>query len=157
MCIRDRLYAPGETKEWCLTLDEDDWITGVSIGGNGQWYMLGHVFWSEEFSKIFRRILEEEYGREETRDKLWEALYIEHLDLLKLKVRKFADHEIYEFDSLEELREFDRSYMEHSGSAILQSIADILHCLETVSYTHLDVYKRQCEQRFNTHYIYSFL
>lgn len=124
------LYAPGETKEWCLTLDEDDWITGVSIGGNGQWYMLGHVFWSEEFSKIFRRILEEEYGREETRDKLWEALYIEHLDLLKLKVRKFADHEIYEFDSLEELREFDRSYMEHSGSAILQSIADILHCLE---------------------------
>ncbi len=44
------------------------------------------------------------------------ALYIEHLDLLKLKVRKFADHEIYEFDSLEELREFDRSYMEHSGS-----------------------------------------
>lgn len=46
-------------------------------------------------------------GERKTRDKLWEALYIEHLDLLKLKVRKFADHEIYEFDSLEELREFD--------------------------------------------------
>ena len=46
-CYYSALYAAGKTKEWCLDVDETDTITGVTIGGHNQWYMLGHVFWKE--------------------------------------------------------------------------------------------------------------
>ena len=33
--------------------------------------MLGHVFWTKEFSQKFLSILEKEYSKSETVDKLW--------------------------------------------------------------------------------------
>lgn len=124
------VYAENDTNEWCLETDQDDWITNVSIGGSASWYMLGHVFWTEEFSKRFLEILEEEYDKKETVNKFWETIYMEHLDVLKLKIRRYPTNFIYEFDSLDELREFDEKYKSDSGSMILQDIANILKCTE---------------------------
>ena len=47
------IYANGPTKEWCLEEDQNGYINQVSIGGENAWYMLGHTFWSDEFSKNF--------------------------------------------------------------------------------------------------------
>ena len=33
------VYAAGQTREWCLTTDREDWITGVTVGGHDQWYI----------------------------------------------------------------------------------------------------------------------
>ena len=128
------IYTDGETNEWCLDIDDQDWITGVKIGGSQKWFMLGHVFWSEEFSKRFLEILEAEYDMEETKGKLWEAIYMEHLDTLNLKVRKYNSDFIYEFDSLDELREFDETYKNNSNSQIMQFIANKLECEESEIY-----------------------
>lgn len=125
------VYAPEETKEWCMTTDNDDWITNVQIGGFGQWYMLGHVFWTEEFSKKFVEILEQVYDQPETSDMLWEKIYLQHIDELKLKIRKYPDEYIFEFDSLDELRMFDDSYKTNSGSLIMQDVAEQLGCSES--------------------------
>lgn len=124
------LYANGKTNEWCVDYDENDWITDVKVGGENAWYMLGHVFWSEEFSNRFIALLEEIYHLPGTVDKLWEAIYMEHLDELKLKIRRYKDANIYEFDSLDELREFDEYYQMNSGSLIMQECADRLDCEE---------------------------
>ena len=51
---------------------------------------LGHVFWSEEFSKRFLSILETEYEWPETADKLWEDIYIDHISELDMKIRKYG-------------------------------------------------------------------
>ena len=104
------VYADGETEEWCLRLDEDDYITGVSIGGSNSWYMMGHVFWDEDFSRRFLTILVEEYHLEETRPLLWEAIYMKHLDTLKMKARKYPAGKIYEFDTVDDLCAFDPDY-----------------------------------------------
>ena len=71
------VYMEGQTGEWCI-LEEDGWIKDVKVGGQDSWVMLGHVFWSELFSRSFLHILEEEYDNPETADKLWETIYIEH-------------------------------------------------------------------------------
>ena len=42
-----------------------------------------------------------------TYNKFWENIYIEHIDELKLKAKKYPPNYVYEFDSLDELREFD--------------------------------------------------
>jgi len=120
------LYSEGETSEWCMTCDEEGYIKNVVVGGRDSWYMLGHVFWSEEFSKHFVEILEREYALPETNNKLWEDIFIDHLDEFKMKIHKYKDGEIYEFDTLDELRKFDKSYITDARSNVLDDIADIL-------------------------------
>lgn len=115
-------YADGETAEWCMEEDADGFIKSVTIGGRNAWYMLGHAFWSAEFSKEFLRILAEEYYLPETSDKLWEKIFMSHLDRLKMKIRKYAPGLIFEFDSMDELRMFDTSYISDTRSEILKRI-----------------------------------
>ena len=85
--------------------------------------MLGHTFWDTSFSAAFCRILDEEYDRAETANKLWEDIYIEHLDELTMKIQKYPNDFIFEFDSLDELREFDSSYKADTHSVILKKIS----------------------------------
>ena len=83
------LYAEGKTNEWCVEENPEGRITSVTIGGENSWYMLGHTFWSEDFSKKFLSILEKEYQQPETADKMWENIYIDHIDELVMKTRKY--------------------------------------------------------------------
>lgn len=124
------VYAEGETNEWCMSEDQEGYINGVSIGGSHSWYMLGHVFWDEAFSSRFIEILEGIYDAPETADLLWESIYARNLDTLKMKIRKYPPGKIFEFDTLDELREFDSSYISDTRSMILKSIAADFHCDE---------------------------
>lgn len=124
------VYAEGETAEWCLREGPDGYINGVTIGGEDAWYMLGHAFWNQEFSKKFLEILETVYELPETRDLLWEGVYMAHLEELKLKIRKYPADYIFEFDTLDELRMFDSSYIEDTRSKILKATAQQLRCRE---------------------------
>ncbi len=124
------VYAAGATNEWCMEEDDNGLIKTVQIGGEKAWYMLGHAFWTEAFSRKFLEILKREYKYPKTRDKLWEKIFMEHLEELPMKIRKYNHEDIYEFDSLDELREFDSIYKVNSGSAILENIAKRLNCKE---------------------------
>ena len=117
------VYAAGETREWCMEEDEAGFISKVTVGGANAWVMLGHTFWSERFSRSFLRILEEEYDRPETAGKLWETIFMAHLDELKMRIRRYPPDEIFEFDTLDELRDFDESYRSCSRSALLKRAA----------------------------------
>ena len=121
-------YAEGPTKEWCMTTGANDRITGVTIGGSDSWYMLGHVYFDEAFSKTFVSILEKEYERPETTDKLWEDLYIEHIKELDMTMRPYPEGVINEFDSLDELRAFDPHFLENVDSEIFDNICKTLGC-----------------------------
>lgn len=124
------LYAHGETKEWCLQCDKNDIINKVEVGGSDSWFMLGHTFWDENFSKTFINILDEIFDLEETHNLLWESIYMNHLDELKMKIRKYNEEDIFEFDTLDELRAFDHSYITNTRSQILKSIVDRLNTKE---------------------------
>ena len=123
------VYVEGKTDEWCI-YDENDWIKDVVVGGEDSWIMLGHVFFTETFSKKFLDILISEYDLEETKDKLWESIYIEHIDALPMKIRKYSRDFIFEFDTLDELRLFDSKYLKDTGSVILKACAKKLGVLE---------------------------
>ena len=129
-CYYAAVYADGETKEWCMDYDEDEVITDVVIGGKNKWYMLGHTFWDEKFSKKFVEILENEYNLPETADLLWESIYINHIDELKMKIRKYSNDVVFEFDTLDELREFDTTYITDTRSKLLKKCAGELGCKE---------------------------
>lgn len=124
------VFEEGETDEWTLQTDEKGRITDVKIGGTDSWVMLGHVFFSKEFSNKFVEILEAIYDLPETADLLWESIYVNHIEELPMFLRKYSQETIFEFDSLDELREFDQEYVNNSGSKIMQQLAQKLNCEE---------------------------
>lgn len=123
-------YAEGTTDEYCITTNSEDIITDVKIGGNDSWYMIGHVYFSSEFSKKFKDILSKEYDNEETKLHLWEDLYIRYIQDLPMRMKRYDKGIIKEFDSLDELRDFDEHYINNTNSLILQNICSILKCEE---------------------------
>lgn len=124
------VFASGETKEWCIQTDSAGYISHVEIGGKNAWCMLGHAFWSEDFSREFLSFLEAEYDLPETPPLFWENIFINHLDVLKMQMRKYPERYIFEFDSIDELRLFDETYLSDTRSTILKRIAQELRCSE---------------------------
>ena len=121
-------YAEGPTKEWCLTTGAESRITGATVGGEDSWYMLGHVYFDRAFSQRFAQILEAEYDLPQTADKLWEDLFLEHVDELDMQVRPYPDGFINEFDSLDELTAFDPHFLSNIDSDIFDHITQALGC-----------------------------
>ena len=116
------LYAEGPTGEYCMTADEEGTISSVTVGGHDSWYMVGHVYFNNLFSKRFAEILKKEYENPETRQGYWEDVYIRHIPELPMKINRYADGDILEFDTLDELRLFDGSYQSDTRSAILKTL-----------------------------------
>lgn len=124
------VYQCGKSDEWCLQVDQHDCIQSVVVGGNDCWVMLGHVFFDEHFSKQFIQLLNACVHKQSTASLLWESIYMQHMDVLSMKIRRYDASEIFEFDSLDELREFDSTYVHHTGSSIMADIAKQLACDE---------------------------
>ena len=119
-------FVEGTTDEWCIETAQNGLITGVEIGGEDSWIMLGHAYFDRDFSKHFREILETVYTRPETVGKLWEEIFIDHLDVLPMVVRPYPEGLINEFDSLDELQGFDPLFIENVDSEVFDNIVDVL-------------------------------
>lgn len=115
-------YAEGLTGEYCLETDDNHYIKKVSVGGHDAWYMAGHVYFTDSFSRKFREIMSKEYCKESVRNGYWEDVYIQFIKDLPMQEKRYADSDIFEFDTLDELREFDNSYVADTRSKILKEI-----------------------------------
>lgn len=121
-------HSDGPTKEWCMSLGPHNRIKAVTVGGADALYMIGHAYFDRQFSERFRQILIDEYDLPQTAEKLWEELYIEHIDELPMAARDYGRGIIYEFDSLDELREFDPFFLENVDSDAFNNITATLGC-----------------------------
>lgn len=124
------VYADGSTDEWCLETEENGRIKKVEIGGKDSWIMKGHAFFNADFSRQLLPFLECAYFREEDAGKFWEEIYMEHIDEMDLFIRRYEYHTIEEFDSIEELRQFDEKYWNQTGSSVMDQLSQKLRCRE---------------------------
>lgn len=121
-------YQAGSTKEWCMRLGSGNRIVSVEIGGSDALVMLGHVYFDNRFSDTFVEILEAEYDLPATLDKLWEELYIDHIGEFDMVAREYPDGTVFEFDTLDDLREFDPHFLENVDSEAFDNIVAALGC-----------------------------
>ncbi len=121
-------YAEGKTDEWCLEIGGSGRITGVSIGGESSWYMCDLAYFDHAFSERFREILKEEYDEPQTAAKLWEEIYSDHIGELDMEVCKLERGTIYEFDSLDEMKDFDPLFLKNVDVDIFDHIESVLGC-----------------------------
>lgn len=136
------VYEEGTTSEWCISTDDTGRIENVEIGGHDLWIMKGHAYFTKEFSDRLVPYLTEAYADEESLHKFWEEIYIEHIEEMDMYIRKYGQGIIEEFDSIEELRNFDETYINHTGSRILEELCRELNCQES-EMTHIRPVKEQ--------------
>lgn len=122
------IYLSGKTAERGIETDEDDKIIKTMYGDKcyDTWVTLGYAFFSKRFSKNFLEIMKREFALPETANKFWADIQDAHLEELFMYAKRCDANLIYEFDSLEELREFDNKYVYDSGSGILMQICKML-------------------------------
>lgn len=105
------VYGEGPTEEYYLSVDADDRISHVQIGGDRGWYMMGQVFFSREFSDRFRPLLRDAYEKDAAvRELLWEQFYMQHIDMLTLYRRCYSSDVVHEFDTLADVLAFDPNF-----------------------------------------------
>lgn len=124
-------YVEGKTDEYCMEYDKNGKITSAVVGGHDCWFMIGHAYFSKQFSSRFAELLENEYknsGMSDVKAGLWEDLYISHIDELPMYIRKYQNGVILEFDSLDDLRKFDDTYVDNIDNAIMNNICKVLNC-----------------------------
>lgn len=123
------MFEEGKTKEYCIyTKGKEQLITRVTVGGEDAWVMLGHAYWSRSYSARFTQFLNEIYDNPSTAGRYWEDIYIDHIDELPMVMRGYEPGVIWEFDSLDELREFDPEFINNVDCDIMDNICQVLEC-----------------------------
>jgi CTP:phosphocholine cytidylyltransferase-like protein/thiamine kinase-like enzyme len=133
--IEQSIFNTYESRSWysCVKYDEPshEWhveampsgrIKSIAIGGNGGLVTIGPAYFTEDFSAIYRKYLEQYYNSPGTGDFYWEQILVDKTDKLPIYVNEQTGN-VYEFENLEELRQFDPSYNNASNSKIMQVIA----------------------------------
>jgi len=121
------VYKDGSTSEWCVTVDENDRINKVVIGGNDSWVMMGPVFVSESFAIKFREKIEEYFMKPGTENYMWENVFIDEIDHFDMFISKQSGNVVYEFENLDDLRLFDPEYGNDTSNEMLQTVANIFN------------------------------
>ena len=115
-------YMEGDTSEWCVKTNKKGRITSVSIGGQNCHVLYGPAFFSKEFSEYYHRPGTEQF--------YWENAAVDHLADLELYANPQPEHQIYEFENLEELRLFDPKYQNHSDNEAMSLVSKVFHVPE---------------------------
>lgn len=91
--------------------------------------LTGHAFWSSEFSKAFLELIEEHRELGDYDRNFWERLWGDYLEELPVvESNPLSEGEVYDFNSLEELRQFDSEYVNNVDSEIFDNICNVFHC-----------------------------
>lgn len=104
------LYAEEYADEYCVTKSDGCYIREIRKGGKEAWYTIGEAFFSASFSKRFLEFLELEYPQSGTKKMLWDDFHIRHIDALPLRYAKYDHNIVQEFDTVEDILEFDSEF-----------------------------------------------
>lgn len=142
------VYREGATDERGIRTDAHDKIIETFYGAKDVWVTLGYAFFNKRFSEKFIDILSKEYDQPKTISKFWADIQDEHLQDLYMYAKRCDGNIIYEFDSLEELREFDEEYLINSNSVLLRQIADSLETKERNLHKFVPITKEDLKKGF---------
>lgn len=93
--------------------------------------LLGHSYWTENFSQKFIQLMKEDRVEGRYVQKFWEWLVKDNLRRLPPYYFKKYDRDmIHEFDCFEQLRQFDNRYVSFSHSEIIRNIKLVFRCDE---------------------------
>ena len=125
----DAVWSDGPSDKNVLEVKgKNNRILSASLGGSSGWTMVGHAYWDSDFSSRFLTILQSEYFRQETKEKLWDEVFFAHAQELCMCARFLPESSVFEFDSLDEIRNFDPEFICNVSPDALDNICTTLSC-----------------------------
>lgn len=121
-------YKKRKFREFAITISDANVITGVEVGGVDSYAMVGHAYFNERFSQKFRKYIEREINDFGIAKMFWEEFYAKHIKELTLYAKHYKEKSILEFDSIEDLREFDSEFLLNVDSEIITNISNTINC-----------------------------
>lgn len=121
-------YEAGKFREFAVTVSDAGVITETSIGGHDSLAQVGCAYMNEKFSAAFRDYLETEINDFGVASMFWEEFYGKHIHQLTFYCREFPAGCIFEFDNIDDLREFDSEFLLNVDSEIIDNITNTLNC-----------------------------
>ncbi len=125
------VYMEGPTSEWCLDINKKGRITDVRVGGRDAWVMYGPVCMLKDFTETFLPMAEADYLAPGTEQNYWEQTLVHHIEELPMDANCQPADQVYEFENLEELRNFDPRYQNHSDNRAMQLVSQVFHVRES--------------------------
>jgi CTP:phosphocholine cytidylyltransferase-like protein/thiamine kinase-like enzyme len=119
------VFFEGNTLEWSVTTDKQGRINRLEAGGYDAWTIMGPAFFNENSSRLLGDFIRASYQKPGTENYYWEDVLREHLDVIPLYINKQSGDDVHEFETLEELRRYDTSYLLNSQNATMQKIASV--------------------------------
>ena len=120
-----------KTNEMYVDTDENEQITLMEKNRKSGRVLLGHSFWTAEFSKAFINLMEEDRKIGKYNHSFWEWMVKDNLNNLPpFYFKEYSSGNIYEFDYFEDLRKFDTQYLGHTHSEIIRNIKLVFRCDE---------------------------
>ena len=155
------MYIENKNNERGFILDKNDLIIKTNRPAESQFVMWGHAYFDRNFTKLFIPILDAYYGKQGIENYYWETVYIENLDQLHMYAKKYQNGIIYEFDSIDELKQFDHDFIKNNSVQLINNICTILKCssediniLEKLSGgLSNDIFKFECNGNY---YVYRY-
>lgn len=93
--------------------------------------LLGHTFWNDKFSKKFIELVEKDKKTGKYDNQFWEWLVKDNLAKFPdYYFKEYPQNSIFEFDYVEQLKDFDSKFIDHAHSQILRNIKLIFRCEE---------------------------
>ncbi len=121
-------YTEEYADEHCVLKTNGDYITEIHKGGSHAWYTIGEAYFSRNFSEKFLGFLENEYCESETKKMIWDDFHIKHIKDLPLRLVKYTDEIVQEFDTVEDIVAFDpefRDYEKHILAKLAQMQCEV--------------------------------
>lgn len=122
------IYRPRKFNEFSVDYSDADVITHVDLGGSNKMAMVGHAYFNERFSHRFVELMEKEIDDFRVNSLFWEEFFERHIHDLTLYMKPFSESEIYEFNTIVDLRQFDSDFLYNVDSDIISNICNTLQC-----------------------------
>jgi CTP:phosphocholine cytidylyltransferase-like protein len=124
------IYIHGPTDERGLKLDGNDKMIKTFYHCADVWVTLGYAFFSKRFSEKYITIAENNYHNPDYAQKFWADIQDEYLSELYMYIKRCNVSDINEFDYLEELWEFDKTFNAVEVSKTMKFICKQMNCEE---------------------------
>ncbi|WP_251717087.1 phosphotransferase [Lactobacillus agrestimuris] len=123
--------SDSQADEMYAITDNEDKIIDMKKSMSSGDILLGHTFWTNEFSQKFIKIAESDQKVGKYNNQFWEWLVKDNLNNFpNYYFKEYPVNTIFEFDYFDQLRDFDQKFVGHANSQILRNIKLIFRCEE---------------------------
>lgn len=112
-------YTEDLRNEWRYIVNSKNEIKAVEVGGTNDYYLVGPCFLTKDFLDKLLPMIEEYYNKTSTDNYYWEDVLVRNFkNLPTMYLYKLDKGMIYEFDSLSDIKSFDKETTEFGSQAI---------------------------------------